>query len=173
MLSQASLFLLKNQFSNFSQCQKTQITLPSDKNKTQNNESHVSLSRNFDASIAQILKTYNNTRPQDTRDRRGRTKFMAFSPEKYLIKGAISLFSIFWRNNIFHSPIGPNCCSPEAICFNGVSPSRMYLLDYLLYHAALFRNSPLGIGNHAATLPARSRDQNISEAMRNIEMGHD
>ena len=177
LLSQAALLVLTGQFfSNFSACQKSQILLPHpDNERVSNSAAHdnqtILLTRSFDTSIAQLFVTHNNTRPYDTRDGRGRAKFMAFSPEKYLIKGAISLFSVFWRHNIFHSPIGSDCCSPEAIFLNGVSPSRMFLLDYLLYHTAVFRNSPLGIGNEPVNSDVRSRDRKMSNAMRSIEVG--
>lgn len=153
LLSQGSfLFLTSSFFTNFSSCEKHHIhgqkTVNQRKNQT------IAVSRNFETSMAQLLQTNNNTSPCDTRDPRKRSKFMAFSPEKYLIKGAISMFSIFWRQNIFHSPIGTTCCSPEAISFNGMSPTKMYLTDYLLYHTSAFRNSPLGLGNRQTVRPS-------------------
>lgn len=146
LLSQGSLLFLKTQyFTNSSSCEKHHIQTSQSFNQT--NKQTIAISRNFESSIAQLLQTHNDTRPCDTRDQRKRAKFMPFSPEKYLVKGSISMFSVFWRQNIFHSPIGTTCCSPDAIAFNGISPTKMYLTNYLLYHTAVFRNSPLRLGN--------------------------
>lgn len=42
---------------------------------------------------------------------------------------------------------GMNCCSDRAITFHGLLPSKMYLMEYILYHLAVFRNSFKGLGN--------------------------
>ena len=98
---------------------------------------------------------------------------MAFAPEKYLVPGSISLYSSYWRHNVFPSPQGADCCSPDAVSFNGISPSKMYLTDYMLYHASVFRNSPAGLGNQAARHPSfqTHHDQRISDAMASVEIG--
>ena len=104
------------------------------------------MSRSFDISLAIILNK-KGCNPVDTRDGLNRGRFNPFSPEKHMTPGHISIFNSYWRSNVFMTGEGQNCCSDHAITFNKLSPSTMYLYEYLLYHMAVFKNSPNGLGN--------------------------
>ena len=73
----------------------------------------------------------------------------------------ISIYSNYWKENIYHSKEsflpkydadahalkGFPCCSNEAISFNGLTPTQMYLFEYLLYHMSVFKDSDQGFLN--------------------------
>lgn len=119
----------------------------------------LAMSRNFEVSLGVMFnhepEEENSTsevkvltsKPMDTRDKDGKARFLAFTPEKHLIPGLISIFNSYWRGNTFPIAEGPGCCSDQAISFHGLSPTQMYLIEYLLYHLKVFKNSPRGIGN--------------------------
>ncbi|KFM62571.1 Glycoprotein-N-acetylgalactosamine 3-beta-galactosyltransferase 1, partial [Stegodyphus mimosarum] len=74
-----------------------------------------------------------------------------------LIPGSISVFSSYWRTSAFLTEEGMNCCSDKAITFHGLLPSKMYLMEYILYHLAVFKNSLQGIGNN----PPQREDNSV------------
>lgn len=134
------------------------------------------MSRNYDVSLGVMFNHEGQNdseltaKPMDTRDSKGRARFMAFPPEKLLIPGMISMFNSFWRSNLFMQSEGENCCSDEAISFSGLTPTQMYLTEYIFYHLSAFRNSPLGLGNKKPKLSRMSMDRNLM-AVSGIEVG--
>ena len=114
----------------------------------------VHVSRNFEVSLAVMLdpklisgdKDYSSV--FDTRDDYNRSRFNPFSPQKHVIPNSISIFSSFNRHNVLPSGQGFACCSDSAVSFGDLSPSKMYLLEYFLYHLSVFRNSDKGLGNN-------------------------
>ena len=119
----------------------------------------LSMSRNYEVSLGIIFNNqkdeenstsdfeFLSSKPMDTRDADSKARFLPFPPEKHLIPGLISIFNSFWRSNSFPIAEGDGCCSDRAISFNGLTPSQMYLTEYLLYHLSVYANSARGIGN--------------------------
>lgn len=56
-----------------------------------------------------------------------------------------------------------NCCSDRAITFHGLLPSKMYLMEYILHHLAVFRNSFKGLGNKPPEVSEKHEDNEILE----------
>lgn len=64
-----------------------------------------------------------------------------------------------------------NCCSDRAITFHGLSPSKMYLMEYILYHLSVFRNSLKGIGNHPPQSDVKFNNNDIIKAKSKHRVG--
>jgi len=132
------------------------------------------VSRSYEVSMGIIFNSLNNDTesiggPQDTRDGEGKSRFLAFAPKNHLIPGLISIFNSFWRKNVVPIGEGSDCCSDHAISFHGLTPTQMYLTEYLLYHLSIFDDSPLGLGNQK---PKYSRNAKSYSAFGNdVEVG--
>ena len=162
VLSRGAAQVIKNVFYNLSVCDKSFI------------DGIGTVSRNFEVSLALILSRFGCS-AVDTRDFQNKGRFHSFSPEKHLIPGMISIFNSYWRSSVFMSPEGTNCCSDDAITFNGIQPAIMYLTEYLLYHMSIFSNSPLGLGNKAPPYSSYKVRSDLNKDLMNgidsIEVG--
>ncbi|KAI1288484.1 Glycoprotein-N-acetylgalactosamine 3-beta-galactosyltransferase 1 [Halotydeus destructor] len=151
LLSSGAYDLLTNDyFTTYNACRKVSF-----KNDT------LLMSRSYEVSLGAIFnrdETNDTARPTDTRDSKGRARFLPFMPERHIIRGLISIFNSYWRTNVFSIPQGKNCCSDYAISFDGFSPSQLYLTEYLLYHLSPFKTSQLGIGNKEPMAVSDYRD---------------
>lgn len=154
VLSKGSVdFIVKHFFVNESSCRQSHFFFESF-NRT------VQVSRSFEVSLSIMLdpklfidQDSNSSEVlsvSDTRDNLNRSRFLPFTPEMHLIPDEISEYSAFHRHNILSSGKGFKCCSDTAITFGELSPSKMYLLEYFLYHLTVFRNSDKGLGNNPA-----------------------
>ncbi len=86
--------------------------------------------------------------PVDTRDAKGRGRFVGKSFTRLLFPGAVSIFERYWRDSVAPPADGPGCCADDAVVLKGVaSVSKLYQLEYLLHRLRPF---PAGgkIGNH-------------------------
>eukprot|EP00088_Acartia_fossae_P034005 TRINITY_DN3487_c0_g1_i1.p1 TRINITY_DN3487_c0_g1~~TRINITY_DN3487_c0_g1_i1.p1 ORF type:complete len:408 (+),score=53.82 TRINITY_DN3487_c0_g1_i1:178-1401(+) len=91
--------------------------------------------------------------PVDTRDEQGKGRFNGYSFKKLLFPGAVSVFEKYWKNSLYLSKDGPQCCSNYAISFHGIlSTSKMYQLEYLFYHLRPFYRGGV-FGNLPAPTP--------------------
>ncbi|XP_013794795.2 glycoprotein-N-acetylgalactosamine 3-beta-galactosyltransferase 1-like [Limulus polyphemus] len=122
-------------------------------------------SGHFGVSIGKILQKA-EIMPMDTRDQLGKSRFNAFSAEKLLIPGSISIFSSYWKQSVFLSPEGGDCCSDHAITFHGISPSQMYIMEYCVYRLTPFKFSRLGLGNKPppSSTVKSPKDQQLGKA---------
>ncbi|RWS07360.1 glycoprotein-N-acetylgalactosamine 3-beta-galactosyltransferase 1-like protein, partial [Dinothrombium tinctorium] len=133
VLSKAVVNYLVNKFNSTQACEKSHL-------KTGG------VSRKFDEFLAYVLAE-NGILPKDTIDSKGKARFLAFSLERHIHPGLISIFNSYWRNNVFKIREGINCCSDYAITLPSVTVAQMYLYEYLLYHLSVFSNSDKGLGN--------------------------
>lgn len=72
--------------------------------------------------------------PGDTRDELGRETFHPFSPDSHLFPNGIPTTNWLHKYNKHPVVSGPNCCSDHSIAFHYITPNRMYVLEYMIYH---------------------------------------
>lgn len=141
----------------------------------ENNVSHVlNVSRQMEWSLAQMLAVDSVALPLDTSDVSG-SKFLPMSLVKHLIEGNISPYNPIWRQDVTRTPSGPSCCSNELISFNDLTPTKMYLTNYFLYHLSVFKDSPCGLGNkrprlYSANSLFKGKDS-LDSVKNNLEIG--
>lgn len=94
--------------------------------------------------------------PVDTRDEYGKGRFNGYSFNRLLFPGSVSIFEKYWKDSLYLSPDGPQCCSNHAISFNGIlSNSKMYQLEYIFYHLRPFYSGGQ-LGNAPAPPPSHT-----------------
>lgn len=59
-----------------------------------------------------------------------------------------------------------NCCSDRAITFHGMLPSKLYLMEYILNHLTVFKNSLLGTGNK----PPANEKKSVQTVLKSDKM---
>ena len=72
--------------------------------------------------------------PGDTRDELGRETFHPFAPDFHLMPNGIPTTNWLHKYNKHPVKSGPACCSDHSIAFHYITPNRMYVLEYLVYH---------------------------------------
>lgn len=78
----------------------------------------------------------------DSRDSKGRPRFLPLSPEWLLTSKAQTEF--WYYQYWFYGPPGgpgPSCCSDKPVSFHYVKPTEMYLIDWLLYQVKRANNT--------------------------------
>ena len=162
LLSRGSLdYLTSRFFVNQSSCRKKSFILEDHKDQSKGHEvdlktnttkdrnsRKITMVRRFELSLVLLLDTAfdtNKTCVYDTRDDLNRHRFLNYLPESHLIPKS---FESWRKKKTFRINPGFDCCSDSAISFHGLSPSEIYLTEYLLYHMAVFKGSLLGLGNH-------------------------
>lgn len=99
------------------------------------------------AEDAEMGKCLNNVGVMagDTRDSLGRGRFFPFTPGTHLMGGVPD----WYLDYVYYKPdTGLECCSDTAVTFHYVDVTKMYTLEYLLYHLR-----PYGIA-HQDPFPA-------------------
>ncbi|KAG0727849.1 Glycoprotein-N-acetylgalactosamine 3-beta-galactosyltransferase 1 [Chionoecetes opilio] len=103
----------------------------------------------------------------DSRDSLARGRFFPFTPSTHLMGGVPQ-----WYNDyVYYKPdTGLECCSDTAVTFHYVDTSKMYMLEYLLYHLR-----PYGITHHdpfpaplppdTKSIPKQVRERRVLEKM--------
>lgn len=80
--------------------------------------------------------------PGDTRDELGRETFHPFAPDYHLLPNGIPKSNWLHKYNKYPVKNGPECCSDHSIAFHYITPNRMYVLEYFIYHLR-----PFGVHN--------------------------
>lgn len=143
LLSIGSLkYIYDNYFHNYASCNLKSFNVTNEEGAS----NLLNISREMAISLAQMLSINSIASPVDTSDSSG-SKFLPFSLSKHIIPGEISQYNPIWRQDVTKTPSGANCCSDHLISFNELTPTKMYLVNYLLYHLAVFKDSPCGLGN--------------------------
>jgi glycoprotein-N-acetylgalactosamine 3-beta-galactosyltransferase len=173
LLSRGSVeFIINKFFLNSSSCQKGSFYF-------ENVNQTVEMSRSFEVSLSIMLdpklfisndETNSSSgnsilSVSDTRDNQNRSRFLPFNPQMHLIPDSISVFSPFHRHNLLPSGEGMSCCSDSAITFGQLSPARMLLMEYFLYHLTVYKNSHRGLGNQPVV---DTHDKSNDDAWKNI-----
>lgn len=72
--------------------------------------------------------------PGDTRDALGRETFHPFAPDYHILPGAIPKDNWLHKYNKWPLQSGPECCSDHTIAFHYITPNKMYVMEYFVYH---------------------------------------
>lgn len=75
--------------------------------------------------------------PADTRDSRGRGRFLALDLEDHLVPQDSLWRKAFWKKSKYQTGEGPQCCSDFAVTFHAQART-IYVLEYLIYHLKPF-----------------------------------
>lgn len=75
--------------------------------------------------------------PADTRDSRGRGRFLALDLEDHLVLKDSLWRSSYWKKSRYKIGEGPQCCSDFAVTFHAQA-NTIYVLEYLVYHLKPF-----------------------------------
>jgi glycoprotein-N-acetylgalactosamine 3-beta-galactosyltransferase len=86
-----------------------------------------------DVEIGKCLENV-NVIAGDSRDSYGRGRFFPLMPEFHLIPGLVEKNLWYWKFIYYDAKEGLDCCSDYAISFHYVSPTQMYVFEYLIYH---------------------------------------
>ncbi|KAK2719752.1 hypothetical protein QYM36_005282, partial [Artemia franciscana] len=86
-----------------------------------------------------MAKCLNNVgvKLMDSRDEKGRERFLPFQPSDHLVPGKISLDHWYWNNVYYKAKKGEGCCSDTLISLHHLRPEDMYVFDYLLYRVRI------------------------------------
>ncbi|XP_065575770.1 glycoprotein-N-acetylgalactosamine 3-beta-galactosyltransferase 1-like isoform X1 [Artemia franciscana] len=104
-----------------------------------------------DINIASCLNKVGVTL-KDSRDEKGKERFLPFSPAFHTVPGTIS-DHWYYRNIYYKAHKGAECCSDTVISFHYVSPNEMYIYNYLLYQVRIHGTSPSIFPEHWTAPP--------------------
>ena len=79
-----------------------------------------------------------NVTAGDSRDKFGRPRFFALSPDRIIVPGSKDPEIRYWRNQFYPAQDGEECCSEFTVAFHYVSPHQMYVLDFFAYRLKVF-----------------------------------
>lgn len=132
-----------NFFINLNSCQVKVFNVTGKNNSIET----VVISRQMEWSLAEMLNSV--ALPVDVSDDSG-SKFLPMSLMKHLIPGEISPYNPIWRQDVTSVPTGPRCCSNNLISFNDLTPTHMFLTNYILYHLNVFTHSYSGFNDQTS-----------------------
>lgn len=97
----------------------------------------------------------------DTRDSKGRPRFLPLNPEWLLTNKTKKEFWYYWY--WFYGPpgTGKDCCSNQPISFHYISPALMRMIDWLLYDVIL-ANSTKQNSSNATTVSEPPEPNSLS-----------
>ncbi|KAK3912055.1 Glycoprotein-N-acetylgalactosamine 3-beta-galactosyltransferase 1 [Frankliniella fusca] len=89
--------------------------------------------------------------PSDTRDSAKKGRFHGYNLNKLLFSNKLALIASYWKDSIYPSTEGIQCCSDLSVTFQGIEADKMYMYDYIINRLRVFSH---GIhGNQPASTP--------------------
>lgn len=89
--------------------------------------------------------------PSDTRDNLGKGRFHGYNLNQLLFSNKLALIASYWKDSIYPSTEGKNCCSDLSVTFQGIEADKMYMYDYIINRLNVFTHGRHG--SHPAPTP--------------------
>lgn len=76
--------------------------------------------------------------PSDTRDETGKGRFHGYNLNQLLFSNKLALIASYWKDSIYPSTEGKQCCSDLSVTFQGIEADKMYTYDYIINRLRVF-----------------------------------
>lgn len=89
--------------------------------------------------------------PSDTRDDSKKGRFHGYNLNQLLFSNKLALIASYWKDSVYPSTEGKNCCSDLSVTFQGTEADKMYMYDYIINRLRVFTHGTHG--NRPAPTP--------------------